>query len=171
MIPWAAIVGLAGQAASGIASAINNRNIQRAADSEAARQQASFDAKAAENTLARSENQALLGQYDRDAKQQIENARNIAAVTGATPEFASSVQKAVAEGRAKLMSGMAAGASQRADRYNLMGEMSRQQKAADDQARRVARNQTYANLASNAVTAFGSIMDAYQPKKNVPQTA
>lgn len=164
MFPWAAIVGLAGQAVSGIASAINNKRMQQSADAEAARQEAFYKAQASQNPIARSENQALLGQYDRDAKKQVETARNVAAITGATPEYALGVQKAVAEGRANLMSSMSAGASRRADYYNTLGEETRHRKALEDQQRRAERNMTYANLAANAASAAGSIMDAYTAK-------
>ena len=164
MFPWGAIIGLAGQAISGIASARNNRLMQQQADAEAARQKAYYEAKANENPLSRSENQHLLGQYDRDAQQQIENARGVAAITGATPEYGLAVQKGVAEGRANLMGQMAAGASARKDYFEQKGEETAHQKALDDQARRAERNQTYANLASNAASAAGSIIDAYGTK-------
>lgn len=59
------------------------------------------------------------------------------------------------------MGSMAAGASQRADYYEAKGEQARHQKAIDDQERRAARNQTYANLAANAASAAGAIMDSY----------
>ena len=168
MFPWAMLVSLAGQAVSGIASAINNKKIQQTADSEAARQQAFYAGKAAEDPVTRSENQRLLNQYDRDSERQVETARNIGKITGATPEYGLGVQKAVAEGRANLMSNMAAGASQRADRYNLLGEAVRHQKTMEDQERRAARNTTYANLAANAMNAFGGIMDSYTAGKVQP---
>ena len=164
MFPWAAIIGLAGQAVSGFASAINNKRMQQSADAEAARQEAFYKAQASQDPLSRSENRSLLGQYDRDAKKQVETARNVAAITGATPEYSLGVQKAVAEGRANLMSNMSAGASRRADYYNTLGEETRHRKALEDQQRRAERNQTYANLAANAATAAGSIMDAYSAK-------
>lgn len=165
MFPWGAIVGLAGQTVSGVLSAINNRRQQQEADAEAARQKAYYDAKANENPLSRSEVQHVLGQYDRAAQQQIENARGVAAITGATPEFTTAVQKGVAEGRANLMGNVAAGASRRADYYNMLGEQAQHQKALEDQQRRYERNQTYAALAANAASAVGSIMDGYSTKK------
>ena len=165
MFPWGALIGLAGQAVSGVLSTINNRKMQQSADAEAARQKAYYDAKANENPLSRSEVQHVLGQYDRAAQQQIENARGVAAITGATPEFAAAVQKGVAEGRANLMGNVAAGASARKDRYEQLGEMAQHQKALDDQQRRYERNQTYAALAANAASAVGSIMDGYSAQK------
>ena len=159
--PWGAIVGLAGQAVSGIASARNNRKMQQAADAEAERQKAYYEAKANENPLSRSENAHILGQYDRKAQQQIDAARGVAAITGATPEYTLGVQKAVAEGRADLMGNITADASERKDKYDDLGETAKHQKVLDDQERRAARNQTYANLAANAASAAGSIMDSY----------
>ena len=171
MFPLGALIGLGGQLAGGVMSIINNRNIQKQADAEAARQQAHYAAKENENPLARSEVQHLLGQYDRASQQQIENAKGVAAITGATPEFTTAVQKGVAEGRANLMGDVAAGASKRADYYNQLGEQAKHQKAMEDQERRLARNQTYAALAANAASAVGSIMDGYSPKKAPAETA
>lgn len=172
MFPWGALIGLAGQAVSGVLSTINNRKMQQSADAEAARRKAYYEAKANENPLSRSEVQHVLGQYDRAAQQQIENARGVAAITGATPEFAAAVQKGVAEGRANLMGNVAAGASRRADYYNMLCEQAQHQKALDDQQRRYERNQTYAALAANAASAVGSIMDGYSakaPKADTPE--
>lgn len=162
--PWGAIVGLAGQAVSGIASARNNRKMQQAADAETARQVASNEAKAYENPLARSENQQAMAQYDRTSKQQLENARGVATITGATPEYALGVQKGIADGRAELMGGIATSASAQKDKYLDAAEKAKEQKFEDDQARRAARNTTYANLAANAASAAGSIIDSYISK-------
>ena len=164
VFPWGAIVGLAGQAVSGIASARNNRKMQQAADAETARQVASNEAKAYENPLARSENQQAMAQYDRTSKQQLENARGVATITGATPEYALGVQKGIADGRAELMGGIAASASAQKDKYLDAAEKAKEQKFEDDQARRAARNTTYANLAANAASAAGSIIDSYISK-------
>lgn len=167
MFPWGALIGLGGLAISGALSAINNNKQQKEADAEAARQKAYYDAKANEDPLSRSEVQHVLGQYDRSAQQQIENARGVAAIKGFTPEFAAAVQKGVAEGRANLMGQVAAGASRRADYYNMLGEQAQHQKAQEDMQRRMQRNSTYAALAGNAASAVGAIMDGYsaqQPK-------
>ena len=161
MFPWGAIVGLAGQAVSGVASVFNNKRTQSAADAEAARQEAYYNAQAMQDPLTRSENARLLAQYDRKAQQQVDNAQGVAAITGATPEYTLAVQKAVADGRADLMGGMAAEASERRDKYEDKAEEARHQKVLDDQERRAARNQTYANLAANAASAAGSIIDSY----------
>lgn len=162
--PWGAIVGLAGQAVSGIASAINNRKMQQAADAETARQVASNEAKAYENPLSRSENQQAMAQYDRTSKQQLENARGVATITGATPEYALAVQKGIADGRAELMGGIAEAASAQKDKYLDKAETAKHQKVLTDQERRLARDTTYANLAANAASAFGSILDSYTAK-------
>jgi len=164
VFPFGAIVSLAGQAASGIMSAMNNRKMQQAADAETARQVASNEAKAYENPLARSENQQAMAQYDRTSKQQLENARGVATITGATPEYALGVQKGIADGRAELMGGIAAGASAQKDKYLDKAEKVKERKFEDDQARRAARNTTYANLAANAASAFGGILDSYTAK-------
>lgn len=165
MFPWGAIIGLAGQAVSGALSITNNRRMQQEADAEAARRKAFYEAKANENPLSRSEVQHVLGQYDRSAQQQIENARSMAAIKGSTPEFAAAVQKGVAEGRANLMGQVAAGASRRADYYNMLGEQAQHQKAQEDMHRRMQRNSTYAALAGNAASAVGAIMDGYSAQQ------
>lgn len=165
MFPWGALIGLAGQAVSGVLSTINNKSMQRSADAEAARQAAAYEAKANEDPLARSENQQVIGEYDRQSRQQIDNARNIAAITGATPEYGLAVQKGVAEGRANLMGQIAGGASARKDRYDLIAENVRHQKALEDQERRMQRNNTYAALAGNAASAVGAIMEGYSAPK------
>lgn len=162
--PWGAIVGLAGQAVSGIASAYNNKIMQQEADAETARQVASNEAKAYENPLSRSENQQAMAQYDRASKQQLENARGVATITGATPEYALGVEKGIADGRAELMGGISAGASAQKDKYLDAVEKAKEQKFTDDQERRLARNTTYANLAANAASAAGSIIDSYATK-------
>ncbi len=168
MFPWGAIVGLAGQAVSGISSVFNNKKTQSVADAEAARQEAYYNAQAMQDPLTRSENAKLLAQYDRQAQQQVDNAQGVATITGATPEYALGVQKAIADGRSNLMSGMASEASERRDKYEDKAETVRHNKVLDDQERRAARNQTYANLAANAASAAGSIMDSYLPKNTKP---
>ena len=165
MFPWGAIIGLAGQAVSGALSITNNRRMQKEADAEAARQKAFYEAKANENPLSRSEVQHVLGQYDRSSQQQLENARSVAAIKGSTPEFAAAVQKGVAEGRANLMGQVSAGASQREDYYNMLGERAQHQKAQEDMQRRMQRNSTYAALAGNAASAMGAIMDGYSAEQ------
>lgn len=165
---WGALIGLAGQAVSGVASAINNRKIQQAADNEAARQEAYYTAKANEDPLSRSENAQVLGAYDRAADRAVQNAHATSKILGRTNEYELGVQSAQAEGRADLMGNISAGASQRADRYNNMAEHVRHQKSVEDQQRRAERNQTYAALAANAANAAGAIMDAYQPKTAEP---
>lgn len=171
MIPWATIISAGAQLYGGIKSAINNRQQQANADAEAARQQAFYNAEAAANPLSRSENQYLLGKFDRDSQRAVERARAVGAITGATPEYGLAVQKGVADARANMMGQMSAGASQRSDRFRLYGERAAHQKAAEDQQRLAARQETYANLVQNASTAFGNIMAAYQPAKpNVNKT-
>lgn len=154
------LLSLAGTGLSAGLSAINNKKAREAQQAESARREAHYEAKANENPLSRSENQHLLGQYDRNAQQQIENARSMAAIKGATPEYAAAVQKGVAEGRANLMGQMSAGASARADKYEEMAEGARQEAAANEQAYHAQRNEQYANLAGNALSAFGSLASA-----------
>ena len=162
MIPLGTIVSLAGQAASGIMSVVNNKRVARKEDSEYARQQAEYAARENENPLSRSESRAALNAYDKSAEQQVETARNVSKITGATPEYSLAMQKAAQEGRGNVVSGIAADASMRADKARNLVEGSRQEQAKAELARMQARNETYANIAGNAANAFGSILDGYQ---------
>lgn len=162
MIPLGTIVSLAGQAASGIMSVVNNKRVARKEDAEYARQQAEYAARENENPLSRSESRAALNAYDKSAEQQVETARNVSKITGATPEYSLGVQKAAQEGRGNVVGGIAANASERADKARNLVEGSRQEQAKAELARMQARNETYANLAGNAANAFGSILDGYQ---------
>ena len=162
MIPLGTIVSLAGQAASGIMSVVNNKRVARKEDAEYARQQAEYAARENENPLSRSESRAALNAYDKSAEQQVETARNVSKITGATPEYSLGVQKAAQEGRGNVVSGIAEGASARADKARGAVEGARQEQAKAEVARMQARNETYANLAGNAANAFGSILDGYQ---------
>lgn len=170
MFPWGALLSLAGTGLSAGLSAANNKRAKEEQEAEYARQQAHYNAKANENPLARSENQQVLNQYDRKAQQQVENARNVAKITGATPEYSLAVQKGVAQGRADLMGDIAAGASKQRDKYEDLAETSRQNQAAAQQAYRQQRNEQFTNLAANAASTFGSIVDSYAaPKDSTPQ--
>lgn len=162
MIPLGTIVSLAGQAASGIMSVVNNKRVARKEDAEYARQQAEYAARENENPLSRSESRAALNAYDKSAEQQVETARNVSKITGATPEYSFGVQKAAQEGRGNVVGGIAADASMRADKARNLVEGSRQEQAKAELARMRERNETYANLAGNAANAFGSILDGYQ---------
>jgi len=152
-----AIISCLGTAASGFMSYINNKRSQEAADAEYARQIAYDEAKAAENPLARSENRALIGEYDRAAKKQVETERNRNKILGGTPEMDLAVQGRVAEGRASLLGGMAQQASQRADQWNQRAEEARMAKANADQERMAQRNASYAALAANAASAMSGL--------------
>ena len=165
MIPLGTIVSLAGQAASGIMSVVNNKRVARKEDAEYARQQAEYAARENENPLSRSESRAALNAYDKSAEQQVETARNVSKITGATPEYSLGVQKAAQEGRGNVVSGIAEGASARADKARGAVEGARQEQAKAEVARMQARNETYATLAGNAANAFGSILDGYQIKE------
>ena len=162
MIPLGTIVSLAGQAASGIMSVVNNKRVARKEDAEYARQQAEYAARENENPMSRSESRAALNAYDKSAEQQVETARNVSKITGATPEYSLGVQKAAQDGRGNVVRGIAADASERADKARNLVEGSRQEQAKAEIARMRERNETYANLAGNAANAFGSILDGYQ---------
>lgn len=161
MFPWASLISLAGQGVGYALNAVNARKQEQAEQAEYARQIAAEEAKANEDILSRSENKKLLAEYDRKAKDQVETARNVAAITGATPEYSAAVQEAVAEGRADLMGDMVAGASARKDKSQDVIEQIRQNKATSDLARMEAKNQSYANLIANSASAFGSLVGGY----------
>lgn len=162
MFPWASLISLAGQGVGYALNAVNARKQEQAEQAEYARQLAAEEAKANEDILSRSENKQLLAEYDRKAKKQVETARNVAAITGATPEYGVAVQEAVAEGRADLMGDMVAGASERKDKSDAAIEKIRQNKAASDLARMEAKNQSYANLIANSANSFSSLVGGYK---------
>ena len=166
---WGTILSLGAQLLGQGLSATNNQQQQRARDGESARQQAHYTGLANEDPLARSEAQAAMGQYNREAEHQAEVAKNTAAITGATPEYELAVKKAQMEGMAQLQGSLAAGASARRDYYTQRAEDVMHQKAADDQAALAARQQTFGNLVSNAGKTFGAMMDSYGTK--APQAA
>lgn len=154
------LLSLLGKGVSSALSIKNNREAREAQQAESARREAHYEAKKNENPLSSSVNQYLLGQYDRDALQQITNARNMANIISATPEYAAAVQKGVAEGRANLMGQMSADASARADKYDEKAEEARQEAAANEQAYHAQRNEQYGNLEGNALSDFGSLAGA-----------
>lgn len=175
MFPWASLISLAGQGIGGIMSSVSARKEKQAADAEAARQQAHYEAKANEDALSRSENRQLLSEYDRKAQKQVETAKNVAAITGATPEYGLAVQKAVAEGRADLIGDIAAGDSARKDKYEQLAEGVRHDKAVADIQREAAKQESYANIIANSASAFGSMLGGYKagdpskaPEKSTP---
>lgn len=115
-VPWGVLMGAGGTFANMVLTAINNKKMRTLQDANAAKKKAELDAEINQNPLSTSANQHLLGRYDRDAQRQVQNAQGVAKITGATNEYATGVQKAVAEGRADLMGQMSAGASERADK-------------------------------------------------------
>lgn len=175
MFPWASLISLAGQGIGYLFSASNARKQEQAEKAEYARQIAAEEAKANEDILSRSENKRLLAEYDRKAKDQVETAHNVAAITGATPEYGLAVQKAVAEGRAELMGDIAAGDSARKDKYEELAENVRHDKAVADIQREAAKQESYANIIANSASAFGSMLGGYKagdpskaPEKSTP---
>lgn len=161
------ILGAAGSVASGIMSSINNKKALQAQQAESARQQAYYEAKANEDPLSKASSQRLLNEYDRKAQKQLQAAQGVAAITGATPEYALAVQKGIAEGRADLMGDISANHEATAEKALEQAELARQQAAKAEQERLAARDQAYANLAANAASAAGSMISGMQPKKSV----
>jgi hypothetical protein len=151
-------IGAAGNIASGIMSAVNNKKMRNLKEAENARIQAYYEAKANEDPLSKASNQRLLKQYDREAKEQVERARNVAAITGATPEYSLAVQKNIAEGKADLMGDIAASHESVEEKALENLESARQQAAKDELTRLEQRNQTFANLAANAGTLAGGMI-------------
>lgn len=154
---WTMLLSLAGQAASGIMSAINNRRTESAEQAEAARQRAYYESRANENPMERSENAAALGTLDRKLKSMNETSAAKQKIVGGTPEMAVAQQKANANAYADAVSGIAAKASAQRDTALNGLEASRQTDAANRIKRMDARNQTYANLAANAANAFANL--------------
>lgn len=155
-----ALIGLAGTVASGVMSAKNNQRMRARENEEFNRQQAYYRIKANENPLARSENQRIIHQYDRQADNQLRRARDMSAITGATPEYGLAVQNNITQSKADLLSNIAGNASEREDKYNNLAEESRQSHTKAVMDMDAARNESYANLAANAASALGGIVDS-----------
>ena len=151
---WTMLLSLAGQAASGIMSALNNRRTEQAEESESARQRAYFEGRANENPMERSDNAAILGTLDRKLRSQNETAAAKNKVLGGTPEMDVATKKATANAYADAVSSIAANASKNRDTAMDNLEKSRETDAENRIKRMDARNQTYANLAANAANAF-----------------
>lgn len=162
MFPFASIVSLVGQGIGGMMSARSDRKEKQAADAEAARQQAHYEAKANEDALSSSKNRQVVNEYDRNTQRQVETAQNVAAIAGATPEYNLAVQKAVAEGRADLMGNIEAGESARKDKYDQLAEGVRHDKAVSDIQREAAKQESYANVVANSASTFGSMLGGYK---------
>lgn len=162
MFPFSSLISLAGQGIGYIMSAVNNRKQQRAADKEAARQIAVQEAKGNENILSRSENRQAIAEFDRKSEEQVRKANNVATITGATPEYALAVQSAVSNARADLVGEMASGASTRKDAVDDEIENIRRKQAEGDMERLTSRQTSYANLISNASSAFGNLLSGYK---------
>lgn len=156
-----ALLSAAGTALSGYLSWRNNKKMQQQADENAAREQSYLQAKANENPLANSANQQVIGQYDRDAQRQLQNARAVAKITGATNEYGNAVQKGIAEGKADLLSNISAHQAEHANQYEQKAFEARQAKAAADQERMNARNETFASLATNAANTVSPWIATY----------
>lgn len=152
-----AAIGLAGQVASGILSARNNKKMEQEAEQEAQRQEAYYKMKANENPLYKSENQAALAQLRKNLKDQQDTAKSVAKITGATPEYALAQQQIAADAYGDTISNISSRASAQKDMYEdkanqtgtwlygVKSDISKQ------------RNESYANLASNAAKAFSGL--------------
>jgi hypothetical protein len=160
-----AILGAVGNAASGVMSIINKRKQTQQLDAENARQQAYYDSKANEDALSKASTQQAMNQYDRKAEEQIANAQNVAAVTGATPEFTLAVQKGVAQGRADMMGNAQVSAETTQEKALDQSEQVRQEAAKQRQALLAEQNQSFANLAANAGNVATSLMNAASAPK------
>lgn len=160
-----AVLGAAGNIASGIMSAVNNKKARQQQEAENARRIAAAEAKANEDPLSTAKSRRALAQYDRAAKKQLENAQGVAAITGATPEYTLAVQDSIAQGRADVMGDIVVAGEERAERAEERAEEARQQAAENQLAMTRERNQSYANLAANAASAASSMIGAVAPKK------
>lgn len=168
-IPWAGLLSAAGTILSGGLSKFNNDRMERQQKAEDARRKAFYAGKAAESPLASSQNQQMLGEYDRRSAQQLANATGVGLITGATPEFSLGVQKGIAEGRADMMGKMGADATRRKDMYEMMGEQAKQEAHQAEMERLANRDNTFANLAANSANALGTLVDGYSGMAKAPE--
>lgn len=160
-----AILGIVGKTASDVMGIINKRKQTQQLDAENARQQAYYDSKANEDALSKASTQQAMNQYDRKSEEQIANAQNVAAVTGATPEFTLAVQKGVAQGRADVMGNAQVNAEATQEKALDQSEQVRQEAAKQRQALLAEQNQSLANVAANAGNVATSLMNATSAPK------
>lgn len=159
MIPWGAIIGLAGQVASGIMSSKNNREAREMQQQQYEQQRAYLTAKMNEDPLKRSENVSLLNRFDRDAKEEMDKVDATGKILGATPEYSLAARKQIAGAKQDLMSGILEGESARRDKLQDSINTLDTNKAKADLAMHTAMQEQYANLAANAASAAGSLID------------
>lgn len=152
---WATILSLIGTAASGAMSAINNRRMESAQNSEAARQEAHYQAEKSRDPMMRADNAAIMGTLDRRLDKQNEVAAAKGRIMGSTPEVAVAQQKANAEAYANAASSIAANNQQRVDKAEEGLEKARENAAKNKLDQMAARNATYQALWENAANAAG----------------
>lgn len=162
---WAAIASLAAQGVNTYLDVSNERAKRKLENDEADRQDSYYSMKENENPLVRSDDKELLSEYNRQSERQLERAENVGKIMGATPEFGLAVQGEIANGRANLLGDIASGESQRRDYFSRLRELARQKKAENEMARLNANTTKYANLAANAASTFGAMMDSYSASK------
>lgn len=166
MFPWASIVGLAGQAVSSVLSAKANKEAENKENEDFARQKAFYETQLYQDPLQRSENQALLGELDRKLDKQVDVAKSTSKITGATPEAQLAMQQNALDVYGDAISGMASGESARRDALNKDINRLSSEKAKADIERINQKHQNYANIASAAASAFGSIQGGYSLPKS-----
>lgn len=158
-------MGLAGQAMSGIVSARNNAQQKQARNEYEAKRQAEIEAEMHSNPLARSENRHALNEMRKATEKATERATNVNKITGATPEATIAQQELAMEAMGDVVGKIASGESDRQDkliqeRRNLDDAMYQ-----DRVQERAARNETFANLASNAGNIVGSSLQGLTDTK------
>ena len=139
----------------------SNRRAEQMQAAESLRRQERLKAEANQDPLSRSDNQAVIAAQKRANDAAVRQAQATSAITGATPEYLLAVQKQNAGALSDTYGDIAAGASSRRDRYNEMLEQAYQDDANQRIANEQARQQTYANIITNATKMGEAITNGY----------
>ena len=155
---WATLIGVAGTAASGLLSMINNKNMEAKEEAEAARKQAYYARRANEDAMTRSENANIIGTLDRKAKERADQSAAKNKIVGGTPEMEVADKKTTSKLYADAIGGIASAESARRDKMLDSLETSRDKAFENEMKRMERRNDTYAALAANAANAAKGMM-------------
>ena len=163
------VTSLLGTAASGVGSAIVNRNRRKAIADEQAASNRYYLSEMFSRPDERSDSAAYLQQLDRRLKRANEISAAKGRITGATPEQAVAQQENSANAYADAVSRLAALGQQRRD---MLGAQKRREDNAfaarrDDLA--AAQLESWGNLARNAAELGGAAIEEIDWKKDTPE--
>lgn len=163
-------LGAAAGVAGNIIQAVNNRKQRKLDKEQNARDIAFYESKANENPLASAATRKLIAENNRQNQKQIANARGVAAITGATPEYTLAVQNSIAQNNANVMGGIVAANEARQERNEERAHEARQDAIKAKKEAIAANNAAWANVMSNAAKAATSAIAGMTARQAVTST-